>query len=250
MTIRTALSMAIFTFILMACSSTGPIKFYSGPQQPNDKLAIVIVPAAITVLSIDGQSVNSPSILSGTYQVQLSPGFHLISFRYELFWGAQDTGILVKSKEVGVDTTFTAGSTYEIQYKVPQNARQANEYFFHFKATLVDMSTGKQSASYNIENLGATVVARKQQAMEAEQQASSPAPTLSAEAAANADPVKRLKFWWLLADPQQRKAFTDWMKTANESFAPDAKSAPASTTAPAPQNNSSPDTINGVKLKP
>lgn len=226
--------------LLTACSATGPVRFYSGPPQPRDQLAIVEVPAAITVLSIDGKEVNSPSKLSGIYEVQLKPGHHLIEFRYELYWGNSDTGMLIKSKDTGVDAVFEAGKTYAIRYKKPQDADQASNFLTDFPATLVDLSSGKQYSSYVIKNLDAVLAAQKAKAQTTSQAAAATAMP-NAQTASNADPVKRLKFWWLMANKQQRKQFTDWMKTANESFAPSNNMAPA--TAP-------PGTINGVKIKP
>lgn len=237
----------VLSVLLAACSATGPVRFYSGPPQPKDKLAIVNVPAAITVLSIDGQEVDSPSKTSGSYEVQLQPGYHLIEFRYELYWGDSVTGMLVKSKDTGVDTVFEAGKTYALRYQKPQGANQAYKFLDDFPATLVDLSSGKQYSSYVIKNLEATLIAQKAKAKSAGQ---TPAASMTsattaampnAETAANADPVKRLKFWWLMANKQQRKQFTDWMRSANESFAPSNNQTP--TTAP-------PGTINGVKMKP
>ena len=108
MTFRTFLPLFFSTILLMACSPTGPLRFYSGPPQPKNQLATVVVPAAITVQSIDGKEVDSPSKVSGSYEVQLPPGHHLIDFRYMLYWGDSVTGMLVKSKDTGVDADFEA----------------------------------------------------------------------------------------------------------------------------------------------
>ena len=245
---RTLSLLLVLTGLLFACSATGPVRFYSGPPLPKQELAIVVVPAAITVRSIDGKEVVSPSNETGTYEVQLKPGHHLIAFRYELFWGTNDSGKLVKSKQVGVDTNFEAGKTYELRYRVPRDAEDAADYFFDFKATLLDLSGGHQYKSYVIRDLDAMVAAKLGNSTAP---ASAPLPhtaatptttaKLSADAAVNEDPVKRLKFWWLMASPQQRQQFTQWMKTANESFAPAPNKAPDSVPA---------GTIDGVKLKP
>lgn len=235
----------VLSALLMACSATGPVRFYSGPPKQKDQLAIVEVPAAISVLSIDGKAVDSPSKESGSYEVQLEPGFHLIEFRYVLFWGTYESGKLVKSKNTGVDAVFEAGKTYAIRYKKPQDADEAEDFFNDFKANLVDLSSGKQYSSYEIKDLEATLAAHQ-----AKMQAASQAPAVTtgtgsslpnAETATNADPLKRLKFWWLMANQQERKEFTQWMKTANESFAPASKKAP---------DAAPPGTINGVKIKP
>jgi uncharacterized protein YccT (UPF0319 family) len=244
---RALLLSIIAVSLLISCSVTGPVRFYSGPPRPLDQLAIVKVPAAITVRSIDGQKVKSPSMETGTYELQLEPGHHLIAFRYYLNWVTGDSGMMVASKDVGVDTVFEAGKTYEIRYKVPRNADEAYDFMTSFDATLVDLSSGQQYNSYEIQNLD-TILAAKRLGVNATASqvgvpaaTTTPAPTLSADAAVKEDPVKRLKFWWLMANEQQRKEFSQWMKTATESFAP----APTQT-----PDNTPPGTINGVKIKP
>jgi uncharacterized protein YccT (UPF0319 family) len=217
----------------MACAPTGPIRFYPGPPQPTEKLAIVSVPGPLSVLSIDGQTIKSPSQETGSYDLQLPPGHHLIAFRYDLYWGTTETGMMVKSKPTGVDAVFEAGKTYEIRYKVPRNADEASNYLTDFAATLIDQSTGQQYSSYEIRDLNKALAAKKiNQGMSASTQIANPAPVvagsnpvLNADSAVKEDPVKRLKFWWLMANAQERKQFTEWMKTATESFAP----APAKT---------------------
>ena len=245
---RASLLIVFSACSLMACSATGPVRFYQGPPLTKDKLAIVSVPGPITVLSIDGQKVRSPSQETGHYELQLKPGHHLIAFRYELYWGTNDTGMMVKSKQTGVDTVFAAGKTYEIRYKVPRNADEAYNYLTDFSATLLDRSSGQQLSSYEIDNLDATLAAKKINAdMPASAQLANtaPAPTstapITADSAVKEDPLKRLKFWWLMANENERKQFSEWMKTATESFAP----APAKAPETAP-----PGTINGVNIKP
>jgi uncharacterized protein YccT (UPF0319 family) len=250
MTFRTFLPVFFSAMLVMACSPTGPVRFYSGPPQPKDKLAIIVVPAPITVRSIDGQEVDSPSKESGSYEVQLTPGHHLIAFRYELFWGTNDSGTLIKSHEVGVDAEFEAGKTYAIRYKVPSSTSEAADFRTDFTATLVDQSGGQQYRSYVIRNMDNVLAAKRigtaaattnPATAAATIRPSAASPGLSADAAEKANPVKRLKFWWLMANEQERKQFTQWMKTATENFAPAPKQAP---------DDAPPGTINGVKIKP
>ncbi|MEJ2392680.1 MAG: DUF2057 family protein [Gammaproteobacteria bacterium] len=240
---------------LMACSATGPVRFYSGPQKPKNELAIITVPAALTVDSIDGKPVDAPSKESGTYEVQLEPGFHLIDFRYVLYWGSLDSGMLVKSKPTGVDTVFKAGHHYTIRYKKPEDASQAQDFLTDFNAQLVDLDTGETHDSYVVSDVNAAL-AKARATHETQKPANSHAASAEtqtampdAKTATTGNPVKHLKFWWLMANPQQRKQFMDWMKSASESFAPGADT--GTTTAPADKTPPpAADTINGVKLKP
>lgn len=242
----------ILSAFLYACSATGPVRFYSGPQKPKAQLAIITVPAALAVDSIDGKPVDSPSKLSGTYEVELEPGFHLIDFRYYKFWGDNLTGMMIKSSPTGVDANFEAGHNYTIRYKKPQDYSEAQNFLSDFNAQLVDLSSGKTYNSYVVDDLSAALASARAKHQTVSSQADNTANAEShtgmpdAKTATTGNPVKHLKFWWLMANPQQRKAFMDWMKSANESFAPGTQSGTQN-------NNASPpptDTINGVKLKP
>lgn len=248
-----ALLILLLSASLYACSATGPVRFYSGPPKSKDQLAIITVPAALTVDSIDGKEVDAPSKDSGTYEVQLEPGFHLIDFRYYKYWGDNVTGMMIKSKSTGIDANFKAGHNYSIRYKKPQDFSQAQNFFSDFKAKLVDLDTGKTSDSYVISDLNAALVSARAKHKTVSSQATlatgaGPHTDMpDAKTATTGNPVKHLKFWWLMANPQQRKAFMDWMKSANESFAPGTQSTtpPNDNTPPPPA-----DTINGVKIKP
>jgi len=239
---------SLLAIFMSACSAPGTLRFYQGPPKSPEQLAIVIVPAAITIRSIDGKSVDSPSKETGTYQVELPPGHHLIAFRYEYFWGSNESGRMVKSDQTGVDAVFNAGSTYTLTYKEPQSMDEAYDLTRHFSVTLVDNQTGQSYASYNIDNLDSILAAKgmlsgQTQATQTVKSTPTEAANMSdqADKAVSQDPVKRLKFWWLMSNDKQRKEFIDWMKGAKESFAP----APDKS-----QKNYPPDTINGVELKP
>jgi uncharacterized protein YccT (UPF0319 family) len=235
--------------VLVACAPTGPVRFYAGPPKPKDKIAIVIVPAPITVRSIDGKKIKSPSQESGSYELQLEPGHHLIAFQYYLYWEHGDTGMMVKSPDTGIDAIFEAGKTYEIRYKAPGDYNEAMNYFNSFSATLADTGNGQTYSSYPIDKLDSIVAAKGINTGTTAASATNTAPTAVVTAAAaavtmpsatadkvvNEDPVKRLKFWWLMASEQERKQFTAWMKTATESFAtPPGQAAAAAEPAKAP----------------
>jgi uncharacterized protein YccT (UPF0319 family) len=256
MTYRTMLLMLLSAFALLACSTASSVKFYEGPTRPDSEIAIITVPAAITMRSIDGQNVKSPSKDSGTYEVQLQPGPHLVVFRYYSYWAYGDAGVMVKSNDVGVEAVYEAGKHYLLRYQEPHSFEEAKAYFSEFHATLVDINSGKQYSSFEVSDQNSlfariknyfdpngapkvtppttTAVAPMAAATTVAATNTAASPTLSADAAMNEDPVKRLKFWWLMANDTQRKEFTKWMKTATESFAPETKPAPVTKPAKSP----------------
>ena len=100
----------VFSVIwLQACSSvSGPVHFYSGQPRPDNQTARLKVPAAITVVKIDGKKVEVPSKDDGFYQVYLLPGLHRIDFKYDLSWGDNVSGMLIRSDVVGVEDCHDA----------------------------------------------------------------------------------------------------------------------------------------------
>jgi uncharacterized protein YccT (UPF0319 family) len=207
---------------LAACSTSGPVHFYSGEPRPASQTAHVIVPGPITVFAIDGKKVDVPSQEDGSYNIYLLPGVHRIDFRYELYWGSAVSGMIVQSDKVGVETRFAAGKTYEIKYPVPNDETDAHELAANFKASLIERETGRQVAARPVEQLDAHgVKTALVQPSKPAQPVSSPEPShtsappagIDAATAAHEDAVKRLKFWWLMASPEERAQFKGWMKS-------------------------------------
>lgn len=216
---------------LQACAPTGPVKFYEGANRPDDQIAKVMVPGPITVKSIDGRPVKVPSKESGFYELHLPPGKHLVAFKYELYWGSEVSGLMVKSSLVAVDNNFEAGKVYELTYPRPENEDQAFAMSQEFSANLVDRQTGEKTASYAIDSADTAMLAfSKQTPASGPSAATSPAQGSAASStpvtgalpdadqAAREDAVKRLKFWWLMASEAERKEFQKWMQQDMPNF--------------------------------
>lgn len=196
--------------LLHACSVKGPVHFYGGQPLAENETAQLTVPAPITVVKIDGRDVDIPSTEEGTYEIYLLPGEHTIQFKYALYWGDNVSGMLVTSEDVGVNSQFKAGEKYKIDYVAPKGQEEAYEMAQTFKAVLKDESTGNQVASVPLTELTLKSINT------AEPVNVSRPETLTADSAVNEDPVKRLKFWWLLTNEEQRKEFKTWMKAAEK----------------------------------
>lgn len=210
-----------------ACTTVkGPVHFYPGQARPASETAHLRVPAAITVEKIDGKDVNVPSILEGFYDIYLLPGKHRIDFKYVLYWGNNDNGMLVKSDVIAIRTMFNAGKDYELRYAVPSDMEQAWQMTRNFKVTLLEDGTGRQVVSIPAEkmnnlrdtsaevyNSDAISVKPKLMNTTKEKSAMTVPSGISADMAAHEDVVKRLKFWWLTASPAERKQFKAWMKS-------------------------------------
>ena len=210
--------------LLVACNSvSGPVHFYPGQPRPATETAQVKIPAAITVVKIDGEKVNVPSKEEGYYYLYLLPGLHRIEFKYELTWG-NDGGMLLRSNVTGIETRLYAGMHYELTYPVPEGEREAYFLASEFKANLVEVKTGRQVKSRSIAELGefrtnvvnqptsAVVgIPDRSEVVTRPEDTVTPA-TIDADTATREDAVKRLKFWWLMANEVERERFRRWMK--------------------------------------
>jgi uncharacterized protein YccT (UPF0319 family) len=212
-----------------ACTPSGPVHVYSGQHRPNVETARLLVPGPITVTAVDGKQVEVPSLEDDYYEIFLLPGLHRIDFRYELYWGDATSGGLVFSDVVGVETRFNPGMSYELTYAEPADEEAAMGMANKFKATLVEQQTGRRVDSRTTTELNVLGVKSSLfYTISEANQAESPKPTSSttdvtpppgidADTAAREDAVKRLKFWWLIADEKERDQFREWMKSVDDS---------------------------------
>lgn len=204
---------------------SGPVHFYSGQPRPNSETAQLRIPGPITVKKIDGREVKVPSIEDGFYEIYLLPGRHRIDVKYELNWGGDVSGMFVKSDVVSVETQFSAGMNYELTYPIPQNEDEAYDMSLKFKATLLEKKTGRLVASRTMAEFGAfninTPIAVSTKETTRSKNNSVPIAAsaivkvpadINADTVAREDSVKRLKFWWLIANEKERKRFEKWMK--------------------------------------
>ena len=233
---------------LQACSSVeGPVHFYSGQARSNSETARLNVPAPLTVVKIDGREVEVPSKNEGFYEIYLLPGVHRIDFKYELSWGDEVSGMLVKSDVVGVESQFFAGKLYELTYSVPTDLDEAYDMTRDFRAQLLEKYTGRQVASRTMIELNefsskSSDVAIRDNSTQpkdislptvetfgatATNNINAPAPNskaktvivpkdIKADTVVREDAVKRLKFWWLIANETERNSFKKWIKLVED----------------------------------
>lgn len=210
------LFLILLTTLISACAPSGPVKFYDGATKAPGEIARVRVPGPITVLEIDGRKVDSPSREDGFYELHLSPGRHRITFKYELYWGSANSGMLIKSDPSEVSHDFAAGQVYELVYEKPESEDEAFTMASDFQATLVEAGGTTRVASYPPDQRPAPVVSPAPASSPQTPVVSSTMP--GADQAVREDAVKRLKFWWLMADEKEREAFRTWMQQEMPNF--------------------------------
>ena len=212
---------------LQACNSVpGPVHFYSGQPQPESKTAHLRVPGPITVVKIDGRKIKVPSDEDKYYDIYLLPGVHRVDFKYEMAWGDNTSGMLIRSEIVGVESRFYAGKTYELVYRKPSDLDDAYDNIMgnEFKARLVEKDTGRSVASRSVSELNEFRMAIVSTEKSVVSEQVKPVPSMDtnivstpkdidADTAAREDAVKRLKFWWLMANKEERKQFKQWLES-------------------------------------
>lgn len=212
-----------------ACTPSGPVHVYSGQPRPDVETARLLVPGPITVTAVDGKKVEVPSLEDDYYEIFLLPGLHRIDFRYELYWGDATSGGLVFSDVVGVETRFNGGMSYQLTYAEPGDEEAAIGMANKFKATLVEQQTGRRvdsrtTTELNVLGVRSSLIYTMSEANQIESPTQTspasdvtPPPGIDADTAAREDAVKRLKFWWLIADEKERNQFREWMKSVDDS---------------------------------
>ena len=212
---------------LHGCNSvTGPVHFYPGQPQPENNTAHLRVPGPITVLKVDGKEIEIPSNEDEYYDIYLLPGVHRIDFKYEKAWGDNVSGMLIRSDAVGVESRFYAGKKYEFIYRKPSDLDEAYDTIMgsEFKAQLVEKGTGRTVASRSISELDEfrmAIVSSEKPVMPEKVKPVPPTETnivsapkdIDADTAAREDAVKRLKFWWLMANKEEKMQFKQWLKS-------------------------------------
>ncbi|TDY04136.1 DUF2057 family protein [Thiohalophilus thiocyanatoxydans] len=217
---RTLLSLGLASLLLSACAPSGPVKFYSGPEKSPGEIARVKVPGPITVTAIDDSKISAPSQDEGFYELHLPPGRHTLTLKYELYWGSGSDGMLVKSSPTDIRAEFSAGRVYELRYAEPGDEDEAFSLANDFQATLVETGSGTRIAATASEEYPSGLTNAEPVVRDAPTATPAPADGSlpSADQAANEDAVKRLKFWWLMADEKEREAFRKWMQQDMPNF--------------------------------
>ncbi len=209
MNFKNVLFLFLAVILLQACAPTGPVKFYEGMTRPAGQIARVKVPGPITALEIDGRKIHSPFTEEGFYELHLPPGAHRLIFKYELYWGSADSGMIIKSDPIEFNHNFAAGKVYELVYKKPASEDEAYTMANDFQATLVDADGSTRVVSRSLDERTVAPASFSEPAT-----TKTPVANLmpSAEQAVNEDAVKHLKFWWLMTDEAERDEFRKWIQ--------------------------------------
>jgi uncharacterized protein YccT (UPF0319 family) len=117
----------------------------------------------------------------------------------------------VESEDYAVRAELKPGHSYVMQYQAPKSKTEAFRFTRSMKITLVDEQDGTQFAILPANHPGLYQLATTPPAAPA---AAASSLAQQEQNVMQEDPLKRLKFWWLMAEEKDRQAFLEWMKSA------------------------------------
>ena len=209
-----------------ACSShTGPVQVYDGPKLPSQEVVKLIALSSLEVLAVDEKEIDLPYFSGKHYEMELLPGSRKLKVIYRETWGTPDSSsVLVVSDASLFQWNAKAGAAYLLKHDGPADTEQVDDFRKLPNIWLVDPETGRRIEPYAREKYGAPVVrmfrksALSDTASAADARKQPSAGTMGSALQAEdivmqQDALKRLKFWWKMADERDRKAFREWMGT-------------------------------------
>jgi uncharacterized protein len=233
---RSLLILIFATLALTACARNPVVQLYDGPKKPDTQVLTVRVPTQMEVVTINGQEVKGANTFFNTSHkdLKLTPGTYEIVAYYKELWDLNsESHEVMKSDPVVFPVNGKAGQYYAMNYKQPENAREARELANNFSGWVENTATGEKTPTQpsglvlkrsilapltgtEVESSTSEAVAPKPAAVIAPKEAASaPAPAPSSSAAPAAAPagsyVDTLKAQWNQATPEERREFLQWI---------------------------------------
>lgn len=215
--------------MLAACAQRGPVKLYSGAEQPSGQVVVVEMPHTLEVLNINGQPVPEANRMTGIQdrKLELQPGKYRINAYYENIFDV-DGGLsseVVRTRSATFVIDGQAGDVWRLDFDAPENFRQAQEMKEDFAGWSQNTRTGERyptepgpayvslvgqlmgggsAATYDneVKPLGAPAPVALPVA---------PARVTAAQTLPHNDAtLTTLQQLWMLLGPESREAFLEW----------------------------------------
>jgi len=240
------IGLIVYAIFLSACVSTnGPVRMYEGDKRPDSEIAKILVPYELDVLAVDGKSLKTPYVPGGQYEIEVLPGDHEFRVFYEEYWGDPTAGGLKVSDVFNFKLSTIAGSRYVFKHNGPEDLVGADSgmqdsdiniwvelqetgqtykavdraaYGGLFNRAIRQVVTGSVEGQAGSDMLPAqqavatTAIPPATAAALAKQDAAPALPT--EQSTPPQDALEQLKFWWKMADEEQRKVFQAWTWTS------------------------------------
>lgn len=122
----------LLSLLLMSiCQSSAAIKIPTFAKQTStigEGEITISVPSAITILQINNQKVQAPSLAEGSYNLNLPKGDHSIVAQYYENWDTIDeAGNIIRWYPVVLNHSFTKIADYQLDYAKPSDSDDAEK---------------------------------------------------------------------------------------------------------------------------
>jgi len=185
--------------LAVGCATTSTHNLYSGPEQPLEQVASVIVPWQVQVRNVNGQKVPM-SLFSGSETestLRVLPGTQEWCVRYYDPFAEdrlnRDPYAVDQSAIVSLRFAAEAGHVYRLNFETPEQNPALRD--------------AKQRVTFLVAGVGQDVSPTV-----VEQDIERPDPKAVAIEQATLD---QLKSWWRVAGAAERKAFMEWVNEKN-----------------------------------
>lgn len=207
------LSISLLLLAAGCAGMDGPVRTYDGPPRAEDEVAIISAPPTLEIIRVDGRKIKLP-FTEGAYDVHLLPGKHRIRSAYRELWGDATNSLFVRSDDVIFDVEVSAGQRLRLDFPPPRDLAAAQGFADDPRIWLEDAGTGERIEPIDIVAHGGLLgmMTGGEPEAPAAPPASAPDSTAAAESALlEQDALERLKFWWKLAEKDERAAFEQWV---------------------------------------
>lgn len=139
----------IFLLALGAGCTSGPVKLYGDQASPDAAIALITLPEALEVATINGAEIEGASgmLSKGEKTLEVVPGRYEILVYYREVWDRGDNHDVLRSDPALFVIDAAANQRYRIDYTNPGNASEARALAKDFHGWVEDMGTGERVAS-------------------------------------------------------------------------------------------------------
>lgn len=143
-----SLLVVVVACLLAACAQQGPVKLYSGAEQPSGQVVLVEMPYSLEVLNINGQPVPAANRMTGNRdrKLELQPGKYRINAYFENGYdiGGGLSHEIVRTPSATFMIDGQAGEVWQLGFEEPQNLAEAQAMKDNFAGWTQNGRTGKR----------------------------------------------------------------------------------------------------------
>lgn len=140
----------IFLLALGAGCTSGPVKLYGDQAAPDTAIALITLPEALEVATINGAEIEGASgmLSKGDKTLEVVPGRYELMVYYRELWDRGDQHDVLRSDPALFVIDAAAGHRYRIDYAKPGNLSEARALTDDFQGWVENLDTGERVASH------------------------------------------------------------------------------------------------------